>query len=486
MTPLFSLSELILESSFINGVWQDASDGKRFDVVNPATGERLASVPHLMRSDVHLAVDAAVTAFPGWRDKLAEERAGLLKKWHRLILDHTEELALLMTMEQGKPLKESRGEIAYAASFVEWFAEEARRSYGDVIPTHMAGKRILALKQPVGVVAAITPWNFPAAMITRKVAPALAVGCTVLVKPSELTPLTALALAKLSEIAGIPPGVFNVLTTKDPEAFGSAVMEREDVRKISFTGSTRVGKILLRQAADSVKRVSLELGGNAPFIVFNDAHLESAVEGAIASKYRNAGQTCVCSNRIFVQSGIYEPFLKLYTQAVERLSVGPGDQEDSDIGPLINAAALDKVKSLIQKAVADGAKIVCGGGGHERGGTFFEPTILTDVQDSMAISKDEIFGPVSTLHTFESEDEVIERANNTPYGLASYFYTQDLARSWRVSEKLDFGIVGINTGLISTTVAPFGGMKESGLGREGSKYGIEEYLETKYVCVGGL
>lgn len=486
MAHEFALSDLLMQSAFIGGQWVSAADGGRFDVFNPATEDLLASVPNMNAKDVQKAVDQALEAFTGWKERLAGERASILKRWNQLILDHTEELALLMTLEQGKPLKESRNEIVYAASFVEWFAEEARRTYGDVIPSHVQDKRILTIKQPVGVVAAITPWNFPAAMITRKVAPALAAGCTVLVKPSELTPLTALALAKLSVKAGFPSGVFNVLTVKDPSVFGTVVMQRSEVRKISFTGSTRVGKILMGQAAATVKRVSLELGGNAPFIVFDDADLDTAVEGALTSKYRNAGQTCVCSNRIFVQSGIYDHFVTRYTAAVARLKVGAGNAEDSDIGPLIDLKALEKVNYLVQNAVLNGAKVVTGGTPSSLGKTFFNPTVITHVQDSMTISKEEIFGPVSAIYRFDSEDEVIARANNTPYGLASYFYTKDLARSWRVSEKLDFGIVGINTGLIATSVAPFGGMKESGLGREGSKYGMDEFLETKYVCVGGL
>jgi len=475
---------LFRESAFVKGEWVGASSGKRVSVRNPADGEHLGHVPDMDESDAQRGVDAAVLAFPGWRDRTAGDRASLLKRWHELILLNLEDLALLMTLEQGKPLSESRGEIAYAASFVEWFAEEARRAYGDVIPSHARDKRILALKQPVGVVVAITPWNFPSAMITRKVAPALAVGCTVLVKPSELTPLSALALAYLAHEAGFPPGVFNVLTTSQPESFAGAIMGRPEVRKISFTGSTAVGKILMRQASNSVKRVSLELGGNAPFIVFDDADLEKAVAGAIASKYRNAGQTCVCANRIFVQDGIYDQFMAGYTEAVSRLTVGPGQDQTSDIGPLINQAAVEKVESLLTEARAGGALIVAGGQRHPLGGTFFEPTIVSHLTDSMAISKTEIFGPVSSIYRFSDEKEVIQRANNTPFGLAAYFYTNDLARSWRVSEQLEYGIVGINTGLISTPVAPFGGVKESGLGREGSSYGLDEYLETKYVCIG--
>jgi succinate-semialdehyde dehydrogenase/glutarate-semialdehyde dehydrogenase len=476
--------ELWRKNAFINGIWVEAASGTRMDVHDPATGETVGSVPDMDKTDADRAVDAATEAFPAWRDATAGHRASLLKKWHELILRHADDLALIMTLEQGKPLSESKGEIAYAASFVEWFSEEARRAYGDIIPSHAPDKRILALKQPVGVVAAITPWNFPSAMITRKVAPALAVGCSVLVKPSELTPLSALALAFLAQEAGFPPGVFNVITTSSPETFSEAVMNRADVRKISFTGSTRVGKMLMGQAAASIKRLSLELGGNAPFIVFDDADLEKAVQGAIASKYRNAGQTCVCANRIFVQDSIHDEFLSRYRRAVSAVNVGPGIQESSDIGPLINEAAVEKVEGLLNEAQAAGATLLIGGKRHERGGTYFEPTIVTGVTDSMSIAKTEIFGPVSSVFRFTDEAEVVRRANDTPFGLAAYFYTTNLARSWRVSEGLDYGIVGINTGLISTPVAPFGGMKESGLGREGSKYGIEEFLEIKYVCVG--
>ena len=472
--------------AYVNGEWTAAASGARFDVTNHATGEVIASVSDLRQLDVEGAIAAATLAFPAWSKQLAPERANALKRWFALILEHEERLAQIMTAEQGKPLAEARGEIRYAASFVEWFSEEARRVYGDIIPAHPTATRLLTLKQAVGVVAAITPWNFPAAMITRKVGAALAAGCTVLVKPSELTPLTALALADLAQKAGIPAGVFNVVTTSDPEQFSVPVMSSNDVRKISFTGSTAVGKMLLRRAADSVKRVSLELGGNAPFIVFDDANVEAAVEGAIAYKYRNGGQTCVCSNRIYVQEGIMPQFSALFAKRVSQLQVGPGTSPTCDIGPLINQKAVDKVQRLIQNATEGVAKVLLGWKLSPLGGTFFAPTILVGGRDSMDISKEEIFGPVSVLYSFTSEEEVIKRANDTAFGLAAYFYTQDLARSWRVSEQLEYGIVGINTGLISTAVGPFGGMKESGLGREGSRYGVDEYLETKFVCVGGI
>lgn len=483
---MLSVQDLLRDNAFVNGHWVSADSGNRFEVTNPADGAQLTSVPDLSPDDVAEAVSAAKEAFKDWKRQTAGHRAKLLNRWHDLILANEEDLALLMTLEQGKPIKEARGEIRYAASFVRWFAEEARRAYGDVIPPHMADKRILALKQPVGVVAAITPWNFPAAMITRKVAPALAVGCTVVIKPSEWTPLTALALARLAEDAGFPTGVLNVVTTMDAAGVGELLTSHPDVRKISFTGSTRVGKLLLRGAADTVKRVSLELGGNAPFIVFDDADLEAAVEGAVASKYRNAGQTCVCANRIFVQEGVAEEFTVRLTAKTSRLTVGPGIDESSDIGPLINEAALEKVRRLIADASEAGAKIRTGGELHELGRTFFEPTLLSGVTDEMDIFSEEIFGPISAVSTFRNEEEVVRRANDTPFGLAAYVYTRDYARAWRVPEALEYGMVGVNTGMISTPVAPFGGVKQSGIGREGSRYGIDEFLETKAVTIGGL
>lgn len=483
---MLAVEDLLRDNAFVNGHWVSADSGNRFEVTNPADGATLTSVPDLSPDDVAQAVEAAREAFNAWKGQTAGYRARLLNRWHDLILENEEDLALLMTLEQGKPMREARGEIRYAASFVRWFAEEARRAYGDVIPPHMADKRILALKQPVGVVAAITPWNFPAAMITRKVAPALAVGCTVVIKPSEWTPLTALALARLAEDAGFPSGVLNVVTTMDAAGVGELLTSHPDVRKISFTGSTRVGKLLLRGAAETVKRVSLELGGNAPFIVFDDADLEAAVDGAVASKYRNAGQTCVCANRILVQEGIAEEFTVRLTAKTSKLTVGPGVDEASDIGPLINEAALGKVQRLISEATESGAQLRTGGESHQLGRTFFEPTLLSGVTDAMDISSEEIFGPVSAISTFCTEDEVVRRANDTPFGLAAYVYTRDYARAWRVPEALEYGMIGVNTGMISTPVAPFGGVKQSGIGREGSRYGIEEFLETKAVTIGGL
>jgi len=483
---MLAVEDLLRDNAFINGHWVPADSGKRFDVTNPADGATLTSVPDLGVEDTTHAIEAAKAAFEEWKGKTAGHRAKLLRRWYELILANEEDLALLMTLEQGKPIKEARGEIRYAASFVSWFAEEARRAYGDVIPAHMADKRILALKQPVGVVAAITPWNFPAAMITRKVAPALAVGCTIIIKPSEWTPLSALALARLAEDAGFPPGVINVLTTMDAAAAGETLTSHPDVRKISFTGSTRVGKLLLKQAAETVKKVSLELGGNAPFIVFPDADMEAAVEGAVASKYRNAGQTCVCANRILVHEDIAEEFAVRLTAKTSRLTVGPGVDDATDIGPLINEQAVEKVERLIAGATSAGAKLRTGGAPHELGRTFYQPTLLSGVTDDMDIFGEEIFGPVSALSTFRSEAEVIRRANDTPFGLAAYVYTRDYARIWRVSEALEYGMVGVNTGMISTPVAPFGGVKESGIGREGSRYGMDEYLEIKAVTIGGL
>lgn len=483
---MIAVAELLRDNAFINGHWVNARSGARFPVLNPADGKEIATVPDLDDLDTKDAIEAAHNALGAWKARPAGERATLLKRWHALILENAEDLALLMTLEQGKPLAESRGEIAYAASFVEWFAEEARRAYGDVIPSHANGKRILALKQPVGVVAAITPWNFPAAMITRKVAPALAVGCTVIVKPSDLTPLSALALARLAEDAGFPRGVLNVITTSRPDVVGNALMASNVVRKLSFTGSTAVGKILLKGCADTVKRVSMELGGNAPFIVFPDADLEAAIEGAVASKYRNAGQTCVCANRIFVHEDIAEEFTIRLTAKTTALTVGPGVEEGVDIGPLINSAAVDKVERLIGGAIKAGAQIRTGGERHDLGGTFYTPTLLSGITDEMDITHEEIFGPVSAVSVFSTEEEIVQRANDTPYGLAAYLYTRDNGRIWRMTEALEVGIVGVNTGLISTAVAPFGGVKESGLGREGSRMGIDEYLETKYVCIGDL
>ncbi len=474
---------LLRDRAYVDGRWTRADSAATLAVRNPADGTEIGRVPDMGAAETRRAIDAADAALPAWRQRTGKERSAVLRRWYELILEHAEDLAVLMTAEQGKPLAESRGEVAYGASFVEWFAEEAKRVYGDVIPSHAADKRIITLKQPIGVFAAITPWNFPNAMITRKVAPGLAAGCTAVVKPAEDTPLSALALAELGHRAGLPAGVFNVVTTARPAEVGGELTSNPTVRKLSFTGSSAVGKLLMRQCADTVKKVSLELGGNAPFIVFDDADLDAAVVGAIASKYRNAGQTCVCANRILVQEEVYEAFAGKLTAAVRDLKVGRGDDDGVQIGPLINPNALTKVERLVDDAVSGGARILTGGQatGH---GTFYPPTVLTGVSPEMAIAGEEIFGPVAPLIPFRDEDQAISIANDTPYGLAAYFYARDVGRVWRVAESLEYGIVGINEGLISTEVAPFGGVKESGIGREGSKYGIEEFLEIKYLCLG--
>lgn len=477
---------LLKTVALVGGDWIAADSGTTFDVTNPATGDLVASVADLGEQETRRAIAAADAAWPVWRALAAKERGAALRRWFDLIVAHGEDLARLMTTEQGKPLAEARGEIAYGASFVEWFAEEAKRVYGDVIPASFNDRRYVVIKQPVGVVAAITPWNFPVAMITRKCAPALAAGCPVIVKPSELTPLCALALAELAMRAGIPDGVFNVVTTTDAATVGGVLTASPVVRKLSFTGSTAVGKRLIRDCADTVKKVSMELGGNAPFIVFDDADLDAAVVGAMASKYRNAGQTCVCANRLLVQDGIYDAFADKLADAVAGLRVGDGMDEGTNQGPLINAAAVDKVEGHIADAVANGARVVCGGRRHERGGTFFEPTILADVSPQMRVAREETFGPVALLFRFQTEEQAVQMANATEYGLAAYFYSRDVGRVWRVAEALDYGMVGINEGIISTEVAPFGGVKESGLGREGSRYGIDEFVEIKYLCMGGL
>jgi succinate-semialdehyde dehydrogenase/glutarate-semialdehyde dehydrogenase len=478
-------SSLFRESCYIDGAWVGADDGRTLPVDNPATRTRLGSVPNMGAGETRRAIDAAARALPAWRARTAKERAQLLRRWFDLIMLHQDDLATLMTAEQGKPLAESKGEIAYAASFIEWFGEEAKRIYGDVIAGHQADKRILVLRQPVGVVAAITPWNFPAAMITRKAGPALAAGCTMVCKPATLTPYSALALADLAARAGIPAGVFNVITGS-AAAIGGEMTANPTVRKITFTGSTEVGKKLLVAAASTVKKVSMELGGNAPFIVFDDADLDAAVQGAIASKYRNTGQTCVCANRLLVQAGVYDAFAAKLGAAVAMLRVGDGLQGVTDQGPLIDDKAVAKVEEHIADAVAKGAQITLGGKRHSLGGSFFEPTILTGVTPAMLVAREETFGPIAPLFRFEHEADAIRMANDTEFGLAAYLYTRDLARSWRVSEALEYGIVGLNTGIISTEVAPFGGIKESGMGREGSKYGILDYTEIKYVCVGGV
>jgi succinate-semialdehyde dehydrogenase/glutarate-semialdehyde dehydrogenase len=474
---------LLKQQAFIEGAW---TGEPRLSVTDKATGDVIARVPDLGRDEARAAIEAAHRAFPGWSHLLAKERARILRRWYELILEHADELALLLTKEQGKPLAEAKGEILYGAGFIEVFAEEAKRVYGETIPSHKADARILVIKQPIGVVAAITPWNFPNAMITRKVSPALATGCTVVVKPAEDTPLSALALAELAARAGFPPGVLNILTTSDPRPVGEEMTTNPLVRMVAFTGSTEVGKILMRQAASTVKRVALELGGNAPFIVFDDADLDQAVAGAMASKYRNAGQTCVCANRIFVQAGVYYAFAEKLAAAVARLKVGAGTEEGVTQGPLINADAVRKVEEHVADAVAKGAKVVTGGKRHARGGTFYEPTILTGAAPEMQLAQEETFGPVAALFKFDTEEDAIRLANDTPFGLAAYFYARDIGRVWRVAEALESGIVGINEGLISTELAPFGGVKQSGLGREGSHHGIEEFLEIKYMLMGGL
>ena len=474
---------LLRTDAYIDGKWLAADSGKTFPVTDPANDSVICEVADLGVVETRRAIEAADKALPGWRGKTAGERAGLLRRWYELLLEHQDDLAVLMTTEQGKPLVESRGEVVYGASFIEWFAEEGKRIYGDVIPSHADGKRIVVLKQPIGVVAAVTPWNFPNAMITRKVAPALAAGCTAVVKPAGETPLSALALAELADRAGIPPGVFNVIMTSTSGPVGEELTTSPLVRKFSFTGSTEVGKLLMRQCTSTVKKVSLELGGNAPFIVFDDADLDAAVDGAMASKYRNAGQTCVCANRMLVQDGVYDEFLEKFSAGVAALKVGDGREDGVTIGPLINDAAVEKVNELVEDSVSHGAKIVAGGG-HD--GRFYVPTILSNVTADMKISSEEIFGPVAPLTRFKTEEEAIALANDTPFGLASYFYARDVGRIWRVSEALEYGIVGINEGIISTAVAPFGGVKESGIGREGSKYGIEDFIEIKYLLIGGL
>jgi len=476
---------LFRQQCFIDGAWVDAKDGSVQQVRNPSNTEIIGSTPKMGVSETRAAINAAEAAWGGWRKKTAKERSLVLRKWFDLMIANQEDLARILTAEQGKPLAESRGEILYGASFIEWFAEEAKRVYGDTIPEPVAGRKVLVIKQPIGVVAAITPWNFPNAMITRKVGPALAAGCTVVIKPASQTPFSALALAVLAERAGIPPGVINVVTGS-AKAIGGELTANPIVRKLSFTGSTEIGQELMAQSAKTVKKVSLELGGNAPFIVFDDADVNAAVAGAIASKYRNAGQTCVCTNRMLVQDGIYDEFVARLADEVSKLKVADGFVEGAQQGPLIDMAAVEKVESHIADALEKGARILTGGKRHELGGSFFQPTVLADVSPSMVVSKEETFGPLAPVYRFKSETEAIQLANDTEYGLASYFYSRDIGRIWRVAEALEYGMVGINEGLISTEVAPFGGVKNSGLGREGSKYGIDDYLEMKYLCMGGL
>jgi succinate-semialdehyde dehydrogenase/glutarate-semialdehyde dehydrogenase len=478
-------SKLFRQSNYIDGAWVNAKSGGTIDVDNPATGEIIGTVPKCGAAETRAAIDAAEKALPAWRKKTAKERAAVVRRWYELVLESQEDLARLMTIEQGKPLTESKGEVIYAASFLEWFAEEAKRVYGDTIPGHQADKRIVVIKQPIGVVACITPWNFPLAMITRKAGPALASGCTVVLKPASQTPFSALALAELAERAGVPKGVLNVVTGSASE-IGGEMTSNPIVKKLSFTGSTEVGTLLMEQCARTVKRVSLELGGNAPFIVFDDADIDAAVEGAMASKYRNNGQTCVCVNRIYVQDSVYDAFAKKLSAAVAKLSPMNGLEPGATQGPLIDDKAVAKIEEHIEDATKKGAKVVVGGRRHERGGRFFQPTVLVDVTSSMMVAREETFGPVAPLFRFKTEEEAVTMANDTEFGLAAYFYGRDIGRVWRVAEALESGMVGINTGIISTEVAPFGGVKESGLGREGSKYGIEEFLEIKYLCLGGI
>jgi len=483
----FSLedADLMRHQAYIGGRWCDADSGATFDVTNPATGETLGTVPNMGAAETRRAIEAAKNAWAAWRRKPAKERSALLRRWNDLMVANVDDLGKLMTAEQGKPLAEAKGEVLYAASFIEWFAEEAKRVYGDTIPSPWNDRRLVVIKEPIGVCAAITPWNFPAAMITRKAGPALASGCTMVAKPAEATPLSALALAVLAERAGIPAGVFNVLTG-EPREIGGEMTSNPDVRKLTFTGSTEVGRILMKQSADTIKKLSLELGGNAPFIVFDDADLDAAVEGAIVSKYRNAGQTCVCANRLIVQSGVYDAFAEKLVAAVKKLKVGNGLEADVDQGPLIDRSAVEKIEDHIQDAVSHGARVLLGGKQHALGQTFFEPTVLADVTPKMKVAHEETFGPLAPLFRFETDEDAVRLANDTEFGLASYFYSRDVGRIWRAAEGLESGIVGINTGLISNEVAPFGGVKQSGLGREGSHYGLEEFVEVKYLCFGGL
>jgi succinate-semialdehyde dehydrogenase/glutarate-semialdehyde dehydrogenase len=476
--------DLLRTRAFIGGKWLDAAGGATQAVVNPATGEPIGTVPDMGAADTRRAIEAAAQAFPAWAALTARERAGILRRWFELLMANQEDLATLMTAEQGKPLAEAKGEIAYGAAFIEWFAEEGKRVYGDVIPTHQSDRRLVVLRQPVGVVAAITPWNFPFAMITRKAGPALAAGCTFVCKPAHQTPYSALAAAALAARAGVPAGVLNIVTGTDAAAIGSEMTSNPAVRKMTFTGSTAVGKKLMAQCAGTVKKITMELGGNAPFIVFEDADLDAAVAGAIASKYRNTGQTCICANRVLVQAPVYEEFTRKLVHAVAQLRIGDGLKGPTDQGPLIDAGALAKVERHLADAVGKGARVAHGGKRHALGGTFFEPTVVTEVTPAMLMAREETFGPIAPLFRFESEADAIRMANDTEFGLAAYFYTRDLARSWRVAEALEYGMVGINTGTFSTEVAPFGGMKESGIGREGSKYGILDYTEIKFLCTG--
>ncbi|MEO5699566.1 MAG: NAD-dependent succinate-semialdehyde dehydrogenase [Casimicrobiaceae bacterium] len=483
--PQLKDSTLLRQQAYVNGEWIDADSGAIMRVVNPANGGLIGTVPDLGAGETRRAIEAADAAWPAWRAKTAKERSVIMRRWADLMMANLDDLAMILTTEQGKPLAEAKGEVTIGAAYVEWFAEEARRVYGEVIPTIGNDRRLLVIKQPVGVCAAITPWNFPSSMITRKVAPALAAGCCVVIKPAEATPYCAFALAELAHRAGFPAGVLNIVTGDAP-AIGGEMCSNPIVRKLSFTGSTEVGRLLMQQVAPTIKKISLELGGNAPFVVFDDADLDAAVEGAMVSKYRNAGQTCICANRLFVQDGVYDAFAAKLAEKVRGLKVGPGTEAGVTQGPLIDSAALAKVEDHVSDAVGQGAKVTAGGKRHALGGTFFEPTVLTGVTPEMKIFREETFGPVAPLIRFKSDDEVIELANRTEYGLAAYFYSRDIGRIWKVAEGLEYGMVGINTGLITTEVAPFGGVKQSGLGREGSSYGIEEYVEVKYLCMGGL
>ena len=485
--PAVQLKDMSLfrQQCYIDGAWVDADGKETLPVYNPADGQQIGTVPKLGAAETRRAIEAANAAWPAWRTKTAKERAAVLRRWYDLMMQHQEDLAILMTVEQGKPLAESRGEIAYGASFIEWFAEEAKRVYGDTIPAQSPDRRIVVIKQPIGVCAAVTPWNFPNAMITRKAGPALAAGCTMVIKPASMTPYSALALCELAERAGIPKGVLSVVTGPAAE-IGKELTTNPLVRKFTFTGSTEVGKQLMAQCATTVKKVSLELGGNAPFIVFDDADLDSAVEGAMASKYRNTGQTCVCANRIFVQDSVYDAFARKFADKVDAMKVGNGLEEGVTQGPLIDMKAVEKVEEHITDALSKGARVITGGKRHEKGGQFFQPTVLADVTTAMKVTHEETFGPVAPLYRFKSEQELLELANDTEFGLAAYFYSRDIGRVWRVAEGLEAGIIGINVGIISTEVAPFGGMKESGIGREGSKYGLEEFLEVKYLCLGDI
>ena len=477
--------KLLREQCYINGQWRDAISGKTVEVTNPADGSVIASVPYMGAEETRESIEKAREAQVKWRNMLAKDRSVILRRWYELMIENQKDLAVLMTSEQGKPLAEAMGEVVYSASFIEWFSHEARRIAGETIPQHQADKRLVVIKQPIGVCVAITPWNFPSAMITRKVGPALAAGCAVVVKPATMTPLSALALCELAERAGLPAGSLSVITGSSAD-IGGEMTSNPTVRHLSFTGSTEVGRLLMKQCSDSIMKVALELGGNAPFIVFDDADLDAAVEGAIISKYRNAGQTCVCANRIYVQDSVYDEFADKLAAEVGKMKVGHGLEDGVVQGPLIDMNAVEKVEEHIEDAISNGAEIVIGGGRHELGGTFFQPTLLKNVTSDMKVAREETFGPLAPLFRFKEESEVIEMANNTEFGLASYFYSKDLARVWRVSEELEYGMVGINTGLISTEVAPFGGVKQSGLGREGSTHGIEEYLEMKYLCMGGI